>query len=543
MINGKRHCVNLGVKLVGTPPASLRLRDEGDAAFERSRGTAEARLAELAEEARSVRDSARLVEKLYSIKTGAKVRSVRLEDLETEWATLPRKREVAGKYAVEAQRTLGRFVAFVRSRNRKAEELDYVDAGVAAAFMRAEKERGISARTWNATLKLLRSVFRHLLPSGAPNPFDRLVTREEATVFRQPFTPAELKGILEAAKGDEFIQPIIITGMCTAMRRGDCCQLRWQDVDLRGGFVTVKTAKTGGTVSIPIFGLLRDELIQKAEKAEVGRQKTEANDTSPRRSPQREPKGRGHRLEGYVFPKQAAMYGVNPDGITRRVKRVLWAALAGGATPVSAAAEVSTEEVRKRGETYLARLSAGERRERMRRVFGLYMDGSSAGQVAKGTGVSQGSVSVYLNEIEAAIGCKVLRWRAGVGGIAKAVKADSSVLRSERAEGLRRASVRDFHSLRVTWVTLALTAGVPLELVQRVTGHKTTDVVLKHYFRPGQEDFRLALEGAMPKLLTTSAGAVTAVPAAPRQELREAVERLATGAVREALLRELDRPR
>jgi hypothetical protein len=54
----------------------------------------------------------------------------------------------------------------------------------------------------------------------------------------------------------------------------------------------------------------------------------------------------------------------------------------------------------------------------------------------------------------------------------------------------------------VTWVTLALTAGVPLELVQRVTGHKTTDVVSKHYFRPGQEDFRAALEGAMPKLLT-----------------------------------------
>ncbi len=69
---------------------------------------------------------------------------------------------------------------------------------------------------------------------------------------------------------------------------------------------------------------------------------------------------------------------------------------------------------------------------------------------------------------------------------------------SAQCKGLRRGSVRDFHSFRVTWVTLALTAGVPLELVQRVTGHKTTDVVLKHYFRPGQEDFRLALEGAMP---------------------------------------------
>ncbi len=91
------------------------------------------------------------------------------------------------------------------------------------------------------------------------------------------------------------------------------------------------------------------------------------------------------------------------------------------------------------------------------------------------------------------------------GGVAEAVKGDKSVLRVERANGLRRASVRDFHSLRVTWVTLALTAGVPLELVQRVTGHKTADVVLKHYFRPGQEDFRLALEGAMPTLLTASA--------------------------------------
>ena len=90
------------------------------------------------------------------------------------------------------------------------------------------------------------------------------------------------------------------------------------------------------------------------------------------------------------------------------------------------------------------------------------------------------------------------------GSLTAALKSDDSLLRVKRTGSKRRASVRDFHSFRVTWVTLALTAGVPLELVQRVTGHKTTDVVLKHYFRPGQEDFRLALEGAMPKLLTGS---------------------------------------
>ena len=56
--------------------------------------------------------------------------------------------------------------------------------------------------------------------------------------------------------------PIIVTGMCTAMRRGDCCLLRWGDVDLEAGFLAVKTSKTGETVDIPILGLLQEELLK-----------------------------------------------------------------------------------------------------------------------------------------------------------------------------------------------------------------------------------------------------------------------------------------
>ncbi len=49
---------------------------------------------------------------------------------------------------------------------------------------------------------------------------------------------------------------------------------------------------------------------------------------------------------------------------------------------------------------------------------------------------------------------------------------------------------------------MALSAGVPMELVRRVTGHSTVEVVLKHYFRPGREAFRASLGKALPKLLT-----------------------------------------
>ena len=72
---------------------------------------------------------------------------------------------------------------------------------------------------------------------------------------------------------------------------------------------------------------------------------------------------------------------------------------------------------------------------------------------------------------------------------------------ADREHGVTKASVRDFHSFRTTWITLALSSGVPMELVRRVTGHATVDVVLKHYFRPGRADFKKALEAHMPPML------------------------------------------
>ena len=129
----------------------------------------------------------------------------------------------------------------------------------------------------------------------------------------------------------------------------------------------------------------------------------------------------------------------------------------------------------------------------MRLVFTAYVNGKGLKEVMRQTGCSRGSVSGYLNEIEREIGCPVIRSKR------RALTTDE--LQSTRQTGRRKVSVHDFHSFRVTWITLALAAGVPLELVQRVTGHRTVAVVLKHYFRPGREDFRQAILAAMPKML------------------------------------------
>ena len=272
---------------------------------------------------------------------------------------------------------------------------------------------------------------------------------------------------MDACAGDDFIRPVIITGMCTAMRRGDCCLLKWEDVDLKEGFITVKTAKTGETVDIPMFPMLREEL-----------SRLRAN---PGKSP-------------FCFPLAAEMYQNNPDGITWRVKQVIARAL--DPTMVDGRkmlAEASAEEVRSRGLAYIGSLGDTPKARRMREVFTVYMEGNTLGRVMAETGCSKGTVSGHLNEIESQIGCAVVRGNRR--------KPNTDALQTERPNGTRRASIRDFHSFRVTWITLALAAGVPLELVQRVTGHRTVEVVMKHYFRPGREDFRTAILKAMPKML------------------------------------------
>jgi integrase len=484
-INGERFCYNLGIKISGTPPKSLSLLDEGDVIFERSRSSAQAKLDGIVEEARTKQGSARLVEKLYEIKTGEIIRSVLLSNLPEEWGKIARKRKPDDRYASQCKSTLKRFAEFVHQANMKAVEIAQVTRSLARSFMEAEANRGVTAKTWNDTLKLLRATFKYLLPAGGINPFAGMPTKETETVFRQPFSPAELAAISEAARMDEFIRPIIIVGICSAMRRGDCCLLDWKDVDLAKRFITVKTSKTGQTVSIPIFPMLYDELSKRRTN-----------------SPQ---------SEGYVFPEQAQMYLENPDGITWRVKKILAVAL-GEATDngeTKALSEVSETEARKRGEEFINKLPEGEKRARMALVFKLYIEGKNIEAVMAEAKVSKGSVSGYLNEIQLAIGCQIVR-----GASHNGPKATDNGLQVERKEGLRRASVRDFHSFRVTWVTLALTAGVPLELVQKVTGHKTTDIVLKHYFQPGQEAFRQALQTAMPKLLTNG-------QKSPKDEMRE----------------------
>jgi integrase len=335
-----------------------------------------------------------------------------------------------------------------------------------------------SQKTVRDSVKLLNKAFERFLPVGAANPFAGLVglhsSGDSETVHRKPFTADELQQLLAAARDDAFMFPLVVTAACSGMRRGDVCSLKWADVDLAEGMLAVKTSKTGATVEIPIFAPLRAVL-----------------------------ETRSGKRKGYVFPEAAAMIQENADGLSYRFKALVARALdkkpekgppENVPPDITPAAEIKAEGMA----AVVEHVAEGPRRERILDTLSRYCAGESVRQIEKNTGGFRATVSADLHVVETLIEKRFIRSRQ-TSSIRRAIE---RVTREKRRRGLRAASVRDWHALRTTWVTLALTAGVPMELVRRVTGHATVEVVMKHYFRPDREQFKAALMGALPAVLT-----------------------------------------
>ena len=115
-VNGKRHVSNLGVEIAGTPPASLR--DDGDAAFERSRGEAQKELEKTVALARGAKSAEALVQELHEIKYGAKIQGYPVADLVKAWEIMPKKRRTLNpRYMTDVKSTVQRFVTYLTEKH------------------------------------------------------------------------------------------------------------------------------------------------------------------------------------------------------------------------------------------------------------------------------------------------------------------------------------------------------------------------------------------------------------------------------------------
>ncbi len=494
--NGKRKIINTGVKWQGTPPASGSLRERGDAAFELTRENAESVLESYRDEAQRKGNSINLMERLVEAKTGKANEYKKIADLADCWRKIPRESPASPAYLTQCAAVFASFERFMQERNPGALALYQVTPEDAAAWL-ADSQARYTPKTHRDRYVLLRAAFARFLPVGFNNPFPKIGRQSKAKagiIHRKPFTPEELQKLIETARADAFLFPLVVCAVCTGLRRGDVCSLRWDAVDLLGNALTVKTSKTGETVSIPIFEQLRAVL----ESTEKGR--------SP-----------------YVFPEARKMLVENPAGLSWRFKKLIVQALSKQpkTLPTEAAAltPADVQEIRKR-------IGDADRAGLVLECYRLSLAGDGYKRIAEKMDLPRGTVSHYVRRAVAITGKRGPQTQGKIGR-----KAITDLTRVQREKGQNAASVRDWHALRTTWVTLALMAGIEMEVVRSVTGHATVDVVVKHYFKPQQKQFHAALIGSMPEAITGTKAKTKALPAAA--EMAVILERVQAGTATE----------
>jgi integrase len=159
-----------------------------------------------------------------------------------------------------------------------------------------KKNNSLSPRTINGYITAIKEVFKLLKRDSEleENPFDIISKLKKKAEPREAFTLKELEKISQTA--DDFTRALFIVGLCTGLRQGDICTLRWIDIDFKDNIITKATGKTGKEVIIPILPPLLEFLQEQKESSEAGE---------------------------YVLPIHAKMQRDNPSGITYRVKNML----------------------------------------------------------------------------------------------------------------------------------------------------------------------------------------------------------------------------
>lgn len=154
----------------------------------------------------------------------------------------------------------------------------------------AESKR--TSGTINKYLNLLTLVFRVLSEKGriTSNPWEGIARKKLKTVSRRELTVEELRGVCEKAEGE--LKTLLALGLYSGLRLGDCCQLKWSDVDLVRQSLRVRSSKKGKQVWLGIFPCLLP-LLQEAK----------TGNTSP-----------------FVMPGMAADYDRHASYVTARIQ-------------------------------------------------------------------------------------------------------------------------------------------------------------------------------------------------------------------------------
>lgn len=209
------------------------------------------RAAKLAKRGELVEAQARdiLADIMKRADTGETLRTISIESHLRQWLATKEARKSAGT----AERYGCVVDSFLACLGKRAEKpLTALVAKDVDAFLDARLKQGVSPSTACLDVRILRTALNAARRKGliTTNPAEAVELPDVESVERGTFTPAEVRMLVDAAKGEW--QTLILLAYFTGARLGDCCRVAWEDVDLVGGSLAYTQAKTGLKLTVPL---------------------------------------------------------------------------------------------------------------------------------------------------------------------------------------------------------------------------------------------------------------------------------------------------
>ena len=499
--------ISLGVPLRGLPPSSGNLKDKGNREFERSRKDAQAELDRRIQETKerqfkiraaerekgdAIRETAEIIER----KTGRKFEDPKLNELATKY--LDRLGERSRWHIAMIESCFEKFAAFAHNPTNKrtppADTLMQVTDELATAFFR-QVAKEFSFSTVKRWASVLSGAFSHFAPIGMANPFEgarlaavgRAMTKTtdkgekvnvETVIHHRPLDRQQLQLLCTEAKKDPLLYHLAITTVCTGLRVGDACQLKFADCDLTNGIVTLTTAKTGTKVSLPIFDYDPKSPNYEPVLGEFRRHLetalAEVKDDEPYVCPE------AAHLYQKTIVRNGKTYYPGRDTIYAKGKTLFAKALFKEDAAISDAQIVSGNAVEPSADDVCALIRSAvwtdKRKKRVTDIYTRYTNGETYCAIQKATGYAKSTISTDLGAVERLAKISIKPKSDG-----QSVKDLLRFTRQERAIGQRSASIYSWHSLRCSFVVLMCSNSVPTETVRLIVGHSTTKQTLEYY--------------------------------------------------------------
>ena len=167
----------------------------------------------------------------------------------TDWLESKEAAKSAGTGA-RYRHIVEKFIEHLRDRAKRP--LSALAPSDIQSFLTKRKKEGCSPSTINLDGKILRTALNFARRQGlvTTNVAEAVDLPESQTVERGTFSTQDVRLLVEAADGEW--KTIILFGYFTGARLGDCCNMRWDGLDLAAGTLAYTQQKTGKKVLLPL---------------------------------------------------------------------------------------------------------------------------------------------------------------------------------------------------------------------------------------------------------------------------------------------------